>query len=154
MIIYKKGNLFDVPKQNTLLVHAVNCKGVWGSGIAVEFKTRFPKSFEDYARLCNNYGDDLIGNGFHYYVPCDDDQAIGYLFTSKGYGENKDSENLILKNTSKAVEMLLGLTLPTTEIHSPKINSGKFAVPWEHTEPIINNAILASGHTWIVWEQE
>ncbi|MBI4556712.1 MAG: macro domain-containing protein [Candidatus Hydrogenedentes bacterium] len=34
------------------LVNTVNCVGVMGKGIALEFKKRFPDMFEDYARRC------------------------------------------------------------------------------------------------------
>lgn len=34
------------------LINTVNCVGVMGKGIALEFKKRFPDMFEDYARRC------------------------------------------------------------------------------------------------------
>jgi len=34
------------------LVNTVNCAGIMGKGIALEFKKRFPKMFEDYAERC------------------------------------------------------------------------------------------------------
>src|SRR3989338_8477362 len=34
------------------LVNTVNCVGIMGKGIALEFKKRFPKMFEDYAERC------------------------------------------------------------------------------------------------------
>ena len=44
------GNLFDSKAQT--LVNAVNCAGVMGKGIALQFKRRFPKMFADYAERC------------------------------------------------------------------------------------------------------
>ena len=35
------------------LVNTVNCVGVMGKGIAVEFKKRFPEMFEDYVKKCD-----------------------------------------------------------------------------------------------------
>ncbi len=34
------------------LINTVNCVGIMGKGIALEFKKRFPKMFEDYAARC------------------------------------------------------------------------------------------------------
>ena len=44
------GDMFAGDAQT--LVNTVNCVGVMGKGIALEFKQRFPEMFEDYARRC------------------------------------------------------------------------------------------------------
>lgn len=44
------GNLFDSKMQTW--VNTVNCVGVMGKGIALEFKKRFPDMFKDYAIRC------------------------------------------------------------------------------------------------------
>lgn len=50
MITYKTGNLFH----STKLVrgHGVNCQGVMGSGIAVDFKRLYPLNYEAYRDVC------------------------------------------------------------------------------------------------------
>lgn len=45
------GNLFDSKAQT--LVNTVNCVGVMGKGIALEFKNRFPGMYEDYVVRCD-----------------------------------------------------------------------------------------------------
>ena len=44
------GDLFNSKAQT--LVNAVNCVGVMGKGIALEFKKRFPAMYRDYVSLC------------------------------------------------------------------------------------------------------
>lgn len=44
------GKLFDSKAQT--LVNTVNCVGVMGKGIALEFKNRFPEMFKDYSEKC------------------------------------------------------------------------------------------------------
>ena len=44
------GNLFDSEAQT--LVNTVNCVGVMGKGIALDFKKRFPEMYEDYQLRC------------------------------------------------------------------------------------------------------
>lgn len=46
------GDLFSSKAQT--LVNTVNCVGVMGKGVALEFKKRFPSLFEDYAELCKH----------------------------------------------------------------------------------------------------
>ncbi len=44
------GNLFESNAQT--LVNTVNCVGIMGKGVALEFKKRFPEMFADYAERC------------------------------------------------------------------------------------------------------
>jgi O-acetyl-ADP-ribose deacetylase (regulator of RNase III) len=44
------GDLFDSGAQT--LVNTVNCVGVMGKGIALEFKERFPEMYKDYIGRC------------------------------------------------------------------------------------------------------
>jgi len=50
MLDDRHGSLFDAPVR--ALVNPVNCDGVMGAGLALEFKQRFPEAFEDYRRAC------------------------------------------------------------------------------------------------------
>jgi O-acetyl-ADP-ribose deacetylase (regulator of RNase III) len=51
MIKYYDGTVFNTPAKT--IVNTVNCVGVMGAGIALEFKLRFPKMYEDYKNKCN-----------------------------------------------------------------------------------------------------
>ena len=44
------GDMFQSKAQT--LVNTVNCVGVMGKGVALEFKKRFPDMYEDYVRRC------------------------------------------------------------------------------------------------------
>ncbi|HRW99089.1 MAG TPA: macro domain-containing protein [Cyclobacteriaceae bacterium] len=45
-----QGNIFESSCQT--LVNTVNCVGIMGRGIALEFKNRFPEMYDEYARYC------------------------------------------------------------------------------------------------------
>jgi O-acetyl-ADP-ribose deacetylase (regulator of RNase III) len=47
------GDLFQSRAQT--LVNTVNCVGIMGKGIALEFKARFPEMFRDYVRRCQRH---------------------------------------------------------------------------------------------------
>jgi uncharacterized protein YwgA/O-acetyl-ADP-ribose deacetylase (regulator of RNase III) len=57
------GNLFDSKAQT--LVNTVNCVGVMGAGIALEFKKRFPSMYEDYVQRCET-GQVRLGQPYLY----------------------------------------------------------------------------------------
>ena len=63
MVIVKIGNLFDSDAQT--LVNTVNCVGVMGKGVALEFKNRFPEMYEDYVTRCNA-GEVRLGRPYLY----------------------------------------------------------------------------------------
>ena len=50
MIELTRGNLLDA--QTEALVNTVNCVGVMGKGIALQFKLAYPENFRSYARAC------------------------------------------------------------------------------------------------------
>ncbi|KAL2413644.1 hypothetical protein ABEF95_003578 [Exophiala dermatitidis] len=57
-----EGDIFDAPDR-AVLIHAVNCLGVWGNGIAAQFKKAFPAAYAVYRSHCQqaNKPYDLIG---------------------------------------------------------------------------------------------
>jgi len=50
MITYFDGTVFNTPAKT--IVNTVNCVGVMGKGLALEFKLRYPKMFEEYKKHC------------------------------------------------------------------------------------------------------
>ncbi len=52
MIEYKSG---DILKEDVeALINTVNCVGVMGRGIALQFKQAYPLNFKSYAAACKN----------------------------------------------------------------------------------------------------
>ncbi|KEF57015.1 uncharacterized protein A1O9_07205 [Exophiala aquamarina CBS 119918] len=46
-----RGDLLDAPDGATI-IHAVNCQGLWGFGVAKQLKTEFPGAFKAYQSYC------------------------------------------------------------------------------------------------------
>ncbi|RMY70500.1 hypothetical protein D0862_14743 [Hortaea werneckii] len=60
-IVESKGDIFSAPP-NTLLIHACNCEGSWGAGIAKAFKTQYPSAYQTYHAHCTSHTpEELIG---------------------------------------------------------------------------------------------
>ncbi|TKA77111.1 hypothetical protein B0A49_01404 [Cryomyces minteri] len=143
----KMGDIFDAPEYS-VLIHACNCEGFWGAGIALAFKKRYPKAFAKYREHCNT-SDKAILRGTAFLIPpCEvkgPKQFIGCVFTSGSIGRTKDSPTLILANTGPATKKLLKQvaklrkTREIAELRMCQINSGLFNVPWKLTHAVIEN---------------
>lgn len=158
MIVHKEGSLFDAPK-GSILVHAVNAQGMWGSGIALEFKKRFPGSYWWYRQnvLSRKFtAENGYPVGYSFLCPEENGYIVGCLVTSWDYGTRRDTQDVILKQTETALKSLMGLKnvieTPVT-ICSNKFNSGLFGVPWSDTESILESIVLGYKGDWIVYSE-
>jgi ADP-ribose 1''-phosphate phosphatase len=141
-------DLFSAP-EGSLLIHAVNCKGVWGSGIAKEFAQRYPLAKERYKLKCSIWANSLLGTSL--ILREGEIHDVGCLFTSKAYGAFKDSRTEILDSTRKALEHLLPQLPDGVVVFSNLFNSGLFDVPWRYTEKVLRDAlVLRPDITWNV----
>jgi O-acetyl-ADP-ribose deacetylase (regulator of RNase III) len=128
MITFKNGNLFDSNCQT--LVNTVNCKGVMGAGIALQFKEKFPKMFNDYKIACK-YG--VISSGGDIWTWTNND-----MFNYKKILCFATKENW--KYPSKLEWIERGLktftygykSLGITSIAWPKLGCNNGKLNWEH----------------------
>ncbi|KAK3677867.1 ADP-ribose 1''-phosphate phosphatase [Recurvomyces mirabilis] len=123
------GDIFDAPP-NTLIIHACNCQGSWGAGIAKAFHDRYPSAYKKYATHCNTMKQKSSLVGTALLIPPPPPTAktststkpgangtrtakvearhfIGCLFTSSRFGRSKDPPAKILEATGPAMEDLL-----------------------------------------------
>jgi len=54
MISFKKDDIFSLAPDVDAMVNSVNCKGVMGRGLALQFKNRFPENFQEYQERCRD----------------------------------------------------------------------------------------------------
>ena len=64
MVTFKQGDIFKSNAQ--VLVNPVNCVGVMGAGLALEFKKRYPAMFAKYRGACKA---GHMALGFVYVIP-------------------------------------------------------------------------------------
>jgi ADP-ribose 1''-phosphate phosphatase len=93
-IVYVNDDLFNAPK-GSILAHACNCQGVWGSGVAKQFAERFPESYEDYKIVCKVLKKETIP-GLACVLKYENGHIVIALFTSENYGEKVDAPDVIL----------------------------------------------------------
>lgn len=151
-IEYITGSDIFLAPPRSVLIHSCNCRGSWGKGIALAFKTRYPSAYQVYRKHClRNPASKLLGQALLIPPTGKDAEAgkghyIACLFTSVDSGARKSRKAAILEATGKSMGMLMEelAEVATTkddgalsEIRMPKINSGLFAVPWEETEGVL-----------------
>lgn len=152
-LIEVKGDLFTDLPEKAIITHACNSYGVWGSGIAVEFKKRYQAAYKTHQISCRTC---KIGDA---QILHDPNGIVGCLITSWSAGP-PDNPMPIMKNTQIAVREMLTKAhkfYPGYEIHSNRFNSGLFGVPWSITLSVLIEELEAfdAKHdpiTWKVWE--
>lgn len=113
-LIYVEGDLFTAP-DHSILVHACNTLGSWGSGIALTFRQKYPAQFEQYKAHCESHGPALVGTCL--LIP-GDKHDIACLFTSRAYGSHKDKPADILAATRNAVRDLESKNIDKKALHA------------------------------------
>ncbi len=112
MIEYQTGDLLTSDAE--ALVNTVNCVGVMGKGIALEFKKAFPDNFKDYAKACKR-----------------DEVHPGRMFITERLGNPKFIVNFPTKRhwraKSRMSDVESGLTALADEIRTRQIRS--IAIP-------------------------
>lgn len=134
MVTFIKGNLFDSPAQ--VLTNAVNTVGVMGKGIALEFKQRFPKMFEDYASRCKN-GKVSLGQPYLW----EDDSSQVLNFPTKGDWRSQSQLEDIeagLKYLSENYQ-----ELGIASIALPALGCGQGGLSWNDVKPLIERYLGA-----------
>jgi ADP-ribose 1''-phosphate phosphatase len=139
-----KGNLFDAPK-GSIIIHACNTKGVWGSGIAKSFAVKYNGAYNVYRAACLSKGSALLGTCL--LIPTHN-HVVACLFTSKSYGHFVDKPAMILNSTETALADLIKQNVGNLPLHTCKINSGLFNVPWRDTKALLK----ATGQDFVVYD--
>lgn len=132
MIHFTKGDIFSV--DTDALVNPVNCVGVMGKGLALEFKKRFPKNFDAYKKACES---NLLVPGTMLVYETGVDTSPRYVinFPTK----------LHWKNPSRLVYVESGLVSLRDEIRRlclrsialPALGCGLGGLDWELVKPSI-----------------
>lgn len=167
------GDIFDSPP-HSVLIHACNTTGSWGKGVAAAFKRYSPAAYQYQNTHCRRpspsstplltHQRNLVGTCFLIppsvstrnpnAKPTEAEKEkqfwIACLFTSHGFGRNKDTASDILDATRSAVEDLGRQIAGYKErvergkgkdemggCVGVRINSGLFGVEWERTREVL-----------------
>ena len=149
MIKEIRGNLLEAKAE--ALVNAVNCVGVMGKGIALQFCQMFSEDyFRDYKRACQN-GDLKIGKVHVYDIaktrPLP--QAVLPRFIINFPTKNHCREKSRIEYVESGLQSLVQ-TVKTHEIESiamPALGCGLGGLDWGEVKPLIEKAFVPISNT-------
>lgn len=163
IITEEVGDIFSAPP-NSILIHACNARGAWGSGVAVAFKQKYPYAFRKYNTHClspptgsnlsvKQHQASIVGttllippsNATNQRQTSKTPHYIACLFTSLDYGKKVSPADEILENTKNALKDLAKQVSEIREsgegvigkCHAVRINSGRFSVEWLKTKAVL-----------------
>ena len=136
MIEYKQGNLLE--EHTEALVNTVNCVGVMGKGIALQFKQAFPENFKQYKKACDAQevqpGQMFIsstGQLFPKYI---------INFPTKRHWRGKSKIEDVESGLKALTEEVLRLNIQSIAI--PPLGCGNGGLNWAEVKPMIANAFI------------
>lgn len=136
-----KGDLFESDMQT--LTNTVNCVGVMGKGVALEFKKRYPKMYKDYQARCKN---NLVKLGEPYLYEDeptlfeDNSPCVSILnFPTKNHWRNHSNINDIANGLDYLAAHYKEWRI--TSIAFPPLGCGNGGLNWEDVCPLMMNKL-------------
>ena len=137
MIEIQQGNLLKVNAE--ALVNTVNCVGVMGKGIALQFKQAYHDNFRQYAKACRA-SEVMLGQMF--VVSTDNLFNPRYIinFPTKRHWKGKSKIEDIKSGLTALIQEIKQLGI--TSIAVPPLGCGNGGLSWKTVKPLIESAFL------------
>lgn len=136
MIEYKTGDILQADAE--ALVNTVNCVGIMGRGVALQFKNTFPENFKAYAAACNR--DELQpGRMFVFETGWMTDPKYIINFPTKRHWRGKSRIEDIDSGLRDLVKQIRERRIQSIAI--PPLGSGLGGLDWAQVRPRIEAAM-------------
>lgn len=128
MVTFVRGDIFKSPAQ--VLTNTVNCVGVMGKGVALEFKNRYPQMFGDYKSKCD---EGKVKPGQPYLWEDDSVQILNFP-TKRNWRDKSLLQDVEdgLKHLASSYEKM-GIQ----SIAMPALGCGLGGLKWSEVQPLI-----------------
>lgn len=131
--------MFDEPTE--AIVNTVNCVGVMGKGVALEFKRRWPENFKAYKRMCADYalvtGKVFVFDNNNFL----EDSRHRFLinFPTKQHWRSKSKIEYIKEGLVDFVNQVRDLNIKSVTL--PPLGCGNGGLDWSEVRPLIEDAV-------------
>lgn len=142
---FVKGDLFNTPGIRAY-AHGCNCAGAMDSGVAVAFKKRWPRMFEEYALRCAD-GRFHLGDVF---VWNEGDETV-YNIAIQEHWKKKSKLPALARGARKMVELAKHAGIE--RIGLPRIGAGLGGLDWPRVKIVLNEVGTETEVTLVVFEQ-
>ena len=136
MIEFKQGNILQ--EETEALVNTVNCVGVMGRGIALQFKKAFPENFKAYAAACQR-GEVVPGRMFVFETGQLTPPRYIINFPTKRHWRGKSRIEDIEAGLKDLVRVIREKNIRSIAI--PPLGSGLGGLEWSMVRQRIENAL-------------
>jgi O-acetyl-ADP-ribose deacetylase (regulator of RNase III) len=126
MISYITGSIFDSTAH--CLVNPVNCVGVMGKGLALEFKHRYPEAYHFYVNACKEH-ELAVGRIAFYAMKKRPDHCI-CLFPTKQHWLDLSTMTILDKSFQEFLKYAPQMNVKTVAF--PKVGCGLGGLNFEH----------------------
>ncbi len=133
IVFFKSGDLFLEDAQ--ALVNPVNCVGVMGAGLALAFKKKYPRNFQDYKRICDR-GELRPGQILSY----QENGVTIYNFPTKDHWKDPSKLEYITEGLASLIEHL-NQDRPSV-VNLPSLGCGLGGLQYSVVKPIMLEALL------------
>jgi O-acetyl-ADP-ribose deacetylase (regulator of RNase III) len=129
------------------LVNTVNCVGVMGKGLALQFKRRYPENFERYAAACARGAVQL---GRMFVVELDSLTGPRYIvnFPTKGHWKARSKLEDIASGLDDLLRTIKDLGIRSIAV--PPLGAGHGGLPWADVEALIRDRLGALSEIEVV----
>lgn len=138
MITYLQGNLFSLFNKVDAITNTVNCVGVMGKGIALEFKNRFPINYKEYRIKCASK-ELTIGQSFVYEIPSHLQTKYIINFPTKKHWRNPSKVEYIEQGLDNLTTLIAEYKIKS--IAMPALGCGNGNLDWKVVKPIIEEKL-------------
>lgn len=145
MIRESRGNLLKANAD--AIVNAVNCVGVMGKGIALQFKQAYPHNYRAYKDACD-IGQVRIGHMFVYDTRCPGPRRYIVNFPTKEHWRSQSS----LEGVAQGLFDLVGVVKQRgiKSIAIPALGCGNGGLEWTDVKPLIEQAFADTPDTTVI----
>lgn len=134
-LTFKKGDMFSEPVE--ALVNTVNCVGVMGKGVALEFKRRWPDNFKAYKSACESGalqpGKILTFDNYELFAH--DGPRYLVNFPTKQHWRSKSKLAYVEQGLDALVDEINRFQFRSIGI--PPLGCGNGGLDWEDVKPLI-----------------
>lgn len=131
MIEFKQGDILK--DKSDAIVNPVNCVGVMGKGLALQFKKAFPLNYRDYARDCKE--NQVVVGKVHWSFVAALDERFVVNFPTKKHWRDKSEIEYISSGLDHLIALITHLKLKSLAI--PALGVGLGGLPWEEVKQVL-----------------
>jgi len=135
MIEIRRGDILQADAE--ALVNTVNCVGVMGRGIALQFRKAYPENFKEYKALCDR-GEFSVGKVHVHERGSWLNPAFIINFPTKRHWRSNSRTEDIKKGMQSLIQTVRQLGISSIAI--PPLGCGLGGLQWEEVRPLIEEA--------------